>query len=339
MLRCLQLAGLGAGKVAPNPMVGCVIVHNGQIIGEGYHQKLGEAHAEVNAIRSAKDSSLLSESTIYVSLEPCAHFGKTPPCADLIIEHRFKKVVIACLDPFAEVNGKGAAKLKATGIEVQIGVLEKEALELNRRFITFHEQKRPYIILKWAETADGFVDATRTTHTQKPLKITGEASDMLHHKWRTEEAAILIGKHTAMLDNPSLTARKFAGRNPSRIVLDAQGELEPSLKIFNDASKTIRISLKGTRKDVSTAESLFMNDLRNLNEMMQLLHARQIQSIIIEGGPTVQKSFYEAGLWDEMRRFVSPITVGTGVKALAIKHQPEAKQAVGNDQLYTYRNR
>ena len=323
MLRSLELAELGAGSVAPNPLVGSVIVHNGKIIGEGYHEKVGEAHAEVNAINSVADKTLLSQSTIYVSLEPCSHFGKTPPCADLIIKHRLKRAVIAIQDPFAEVNGAGIKKLVDAGIDVTVGVLEKEALELNRRFITFHEKKRPYIILKWAETADGFVDTLRSDSSEPALKITGSTANTLVHKWRSEETAIMVGKHTAILDNPSLTSRKYAGKNPTRILLDSKSEVQETANIFNNEAHTI----------------LFAEDARNLEKVLAELHTLNIQSVIVEGGPKLHHSFYEAGLWDEIRRFVAPMKIGTGRKALKSNHATASQIRVGSDQLYIYRNR
>ena len=323
MLRSLELAELGAGSVAPNPLVGSVIVHNGKIIGEGYHEKVGEAHAEVNAINSVADKTLLSQSTIYVSLEPCSHFGKTPPCADLIIKHRLKRAVIAIQDPFAEVNGAGIKKLADTGIDVTVGILEKKALELNRRFITFHEKKRPYVILKWAETADGFVDTLRSDSSEPALKITCSTANTLVHKWRSEETAIMVGKHTAILDNPSLTSRKYAGKNPTRILLDSKSEVQETANIFNNEADTI----------------LFAEDARNLEKVLAELHTLNIQSVIVEGGPKIHHSFYEAGLWDEIRRFVAPMKIGTGRKALKLNHATASQIRVGSDQLYIYRNR
>lgn len=323
MLRCLELAQNGAGAVAPNPMVGSVVVHNGKIIGEGFHQKVGEAHAEVIAINSVKDQSLLPDSTIYVSLEPCAHFGKTPPCADLIVAKKIKRVVIACLDPFAKVNGAGIKRLIDSGVEVRVGTLEKEALELNRRFITFHQKKRPYIILKWAETADGFVDHIRDDSSQKPLSITCNAANVLVHKWRAEEAAIMVGKNTTILDNPSLTTRNFHGKNPIRILLDSNSDVPASANIFNQEAETI----------------VLRENTKDLQQLLAELHGRDIQSIIVEGGPTLHRSFYDAGLWDEVRRFVSPNKITNGISALSITEKPETTELVGSDQLLTYRNR
>jgi len=353
MLRCLELAQLGAGSVAPNPMVGCVIVHDGKIIGEGYTSPYGGNHAEVNAINSVTDASLLPHSTLYVSLEPCAHFGKTPPCANLIIEKNIRRVVIACLDPFAQVNGLGIKRLMEAGIDVKIGVLEAEAQEVNRRFFTFHQKKRPYIILKWAETADGFVDGIRTNANQPSLKITSETANILVHKWRAEEAAIMIGKNTALLDNPSLTTRKYAGKNPIRILLDGKMETPTASNIFNDEAETIlfyestkseiRNSKLGTRNSQlgtrnSELETISVETFHNLKSILSELHTRNIQSVIVEGGPTLHASFYTAGLWDEIRRFVTPITIEKGVKAIPLNETPKEESQIGDNHLLIYRN-
>lgn len=323
MLRCLDLAQLGLGSTAPNPSVGCVIVHNNKIIGEGYTSPYGGAHAEVNAINSVEDASLLPASTLYVSLEPCAHYGKTPPCANLIVNKKIKRVVVACLDPFAKVNGAGIKMLMQAGIDVTVGVLEEEALEQNRRFITFHQEKRPYIILKWAETADGFVDGIRTSSTDPSLKITGDTANILVHKWRSEEAGIMVGKNTAMLDNPTLTTRKYKGKNPIRILLDEKSETPQTANIFNAEAETIVIS----------------ENTHNLRSVLAELHARNIQSVLVEGGPTLHRSFYEAGLWDEIRRFVAPLNIGKGISALACTQTPQSETTIGADRLLTYRNR
>lgn len=337
MQRCLELALLGAGTTAPNPMVGSVIVHNDKIIGEGFTSPYGGNHAEVNAINSVEDQSLLPKSTIYVSLEPCAHYGKTPPCSDLIISKKIKRVVVACLDPFAKVNGMGIKRLMESGAEVKLGVLEKEAIELNRRFMTFHQKKRPYIILKWAETADGFVDGNRTDSSEPALKITCETSNILVHKWRSEEAAIMVGKNTAILDEPSLTTRKYGGRNPVRILIDSNLETPLTAKIFNDDSKTIVFSRSEMRNE--KFETLTVTDTRDLSQMLSELYQRDIQSVIVEGGPTLHRSFYEADVWDEIRRFVSPLEIGNGVPALNIQETPETETMIGDDRLLIYRNR
>ena len=251
MRRCLELATLGCGNVAPNPMVGAVLVFNDRVIGEGYHQKYGEAHAEVNCIDSVAeaDKKLISSSTLYVSLEPCAHFGKTPPCADLIIQHKIPRVIIGCRDPFKEVDGKGIEKLKAAGVHIETGILEDDCRELNKRFFSFHTKQRPYVILKWAQTADGFIAATNHPPGERTLKESAEKKERLHisneysnrlvHKWRSEEAAILIGTNTALLDDPELTTRLWPGRSPVRLILDMDLRLPAHLKIFDRSVRTI----------------------------------------------------------------------------------------------------
>jgi len=256
-------------------------------------------------------------------LEPCAHFGKTPPCADLIVKHQLKRAVIAVQDPFSKVNGAGIKRLTDAGIEVTIDVLESEAKELNKRFITFHEKQRPYIILKWAETADGFVDKIRTDSSEPSLKITGDAANTLVHKWRSEESAIIVGKNTALLDNPSLTTRKYRGKNPIRILLDSNSEVSKSATIFNDEAET----------------NVLSENTQNLDSVLADLHKRDIQSVIVEGGPKLHQSFYEIGLWDEIRRFVSPMKIETGIEASKLNETPDSESVVGNDRLFTYRNR
>jgi len=340
MLRCLELAELGLGSVAPNPSVGCVIVHENQIIGEGFTSPYGGSHAEVNAINSVEDQSLLKKATLYVSLEPCAHFGKTPPCANLIVEKKIKRVVIACLDPFALVNGLGIKRLMEAGIDVKLGMLETEAHESNRRFFTFHEKKRPYIILKWAETADGFVDKARTDFSEPSLKITCESSNILVHKWRAEEAAIMVGKNTTLLDNPSLTTRKYEGKNPIRILLDGKLEVSADANIFNHEAETI-LFIESTKSEIRNPklETITVESVRDLQCILTELYKRDIQSVIVEGGPTLHRSFYEADIWDEIRRFVSPLNVENGVKSIQLNNSPEEEITVGNDQLLTYRNR
>lgn len=338
MQRCLELAQLGAGHVAPNPMVGCVIVHKDRIIGEGYHQKFGEAHAEVNAINSVEDPSLLPDSTLYVSLEPCSHYGKTPPCSDLIIRNKIKRVVIACMDPFAEVNGAGIKRLMEAGIDVRIGVLEKEALELNRRFITNHEKDRAYIILKWAETADGFVDRIRSGPEEPALKITCEASDVLVHKWRAEESAIMIGKNTAIMDNPSLTTRKYGGKNPTRLLMDRHLQTPKNAKIFDGSARTLVATERTDNGPEANYKFLMLPDLSDIDLLMMAIIKFDVQSIIVEGGPTLQRSFYEQGLWDEIRMFVSPMKIGEGVSSLKVDVAPEEMYQVGDDKLFIFRN-
>ena len=337
MLRCLELARNGFGNVAPNPMVGCVIVYDGNIIGEGYHQEYGKAHAEVNAIQSVKDKSLLKKSTLYVNLEPCSHFGKTPPCANLIVEHNIPRVIIGCVDSFSEVSGKGIEKLKTAGIEVVVGVLENESLELNKRFFTFHNKKRPYIILKWAETQDGFIDVDRPLDKSRDTIvdnwITSPLSKQLVHKWRGEEAAILVGTTTALNDNPQLNVREWKGKNPVRVVVDLHDRLPQSLNIFDKSVPTIVFSLTKKEEEINLT-FLKINDPKNLiKEILDELYIRNIQSAIIEGGATLLQSFIDQNLWDEARIFVGNRKFTTGLKAPILKGNLKTEELIDIDRL------
>ena len=314
--RCIQLARNGLCNAAPNPMVGAVIVYNGRIIGEGYHVRCGEGHAEVNAIRSVKDESLLKDSTIYVSLEPCSHYGKTPPCADLIISKGIPRVVVGCIDPFSQVSGRGIQKLRDAGIEVTVGVLEKECKELIKRFVVFNTQKRPYITLKWAESADGFIDANRESGS--PVVLSTPITSMYVHKQRAEHKAILVGRRTALLDNPSLTTRNWYGRNPLRLVIDRDLSLPEDLKLFDHSTETIVF----TSKEKESSENLeyikldFSADI--LPQICTVLYERKIQSLMVEGGSTLLQSFIDSELWDEMFVEHSAKALGDGVKSPVI---------------------
>lgn len=313
MRRCIQLALNGLCNAAPNPMVGAVIVCDGKIIGEGYHVCCGEAHAEVNAIRSVKDKSMLKRSTIYVSLEPCSHYGKTPPCADLIIEKQIPRIVIGCRDPFAKVAGRGIQKLQDAGREVVVGVLEKECRHLIRRFITFHTLHRPYITLKWAESADGFIDRCREGGS--PVLLSTPLTSMLVHKKRAEHAAILVGTRTAELDNPSLTVRHWYGRSPIRVVIDREQQLPPTLNLFDGSTPTLAFTAK-PHEPMPNVEYLpidFQHDI--LPQIMQALYERNLQSILVEGGSQLLQSFINANLWDEAFVEESPMQLISGVKA------------------------
>ncbi len=297
MNRCVQLAQLGAGQVAPNPLVGAVLVYDDKIIGEGYHKKFGEAHAEVNCINSVKaeHEQFIKESTLYVSLEPCAHFGKTPPCADLIIKQQIPHVVIGCRDVFKEVNGRGIEKLKNAGIQVTEHVLEKKAQELNKRFFTFHEKKRPYIFLKWAHTADGFIAG----ENGGAVKISNELTNRWVHSQRSNEAAIMVGTHTALNDNPSLTTRLWPGKNPVRIVIDKQLQLPKDAALFSATAPVIVLNF--LKEETSGHIHFFkVNEKQNmLLVLVKLLYERNIQSLIVEGGSILLKSFIDEQLWDE----------------------------------------
>ena len=310
MRRALDLAVLGRGNVSPNPMVGCVIVHNHCIIGEGYHQHYGEAHAEVNAINSVKDKALLSASTLYVNLEPCSHYGKTPPCADLIVKYKLKKVVVANVDVNPLVAGKGLQKLKNAGIEVSVGLLEDEGKNLNKRFFTSVTKQRPYIILKWAETSDGFM--ARENFDSK--WISNAYSRMLVHKWRTEEDAILVGTQTALHDNPQLNVRNWTGKNPLRVVLDRNLKLPKNLYLFDKQQETICYNLHKSEAELNLEFAKLKPD-GFIHNVFQDLYFRKIQSIIIEGGSQLLHSLLEMGLWDEIRLFRSPQIFGKGITA------------------------
>ncbi len=303
--RAIELAQLGLGKVSPNPMVGCIIANNDHIIGEGYHQKYGDAHAEVNAIQSVKDKSLLKGATVYVSLEPCSHFGKTPPCANLLIGSKVKRVVIASKDPNPLVAGKGIQKLKEAGIKVVFGVEEEKSISLNKRFFTFFNNSRPYIILKWAETADGFI----APNDLKRTWISDVFSRKLVHKWRAEEDAIMVGTNTALNDDPSLNIRNWSfSRQPTRIVLDQNLRLPGSLKVFDQSQKTIVINR--VKEDLAAEPNMLYVKIKEekiyfLKKAFERLRQLNIQSIIVEGGAVLLQSLIDAGLWDEARIFKS----------------------------------
>jgi len=339
MTRCLELARLGAGNVSPNPMVGCVIVHNDTVIGEGFHEKYGEAHAEVNAINAVKKQELLKESTLYVSLEPCAHFGLTPPCSNLIIEKRIPNVVIGTIDSFAKVAGKGIERMIKAGIHVQVGILEKECREINKRFFTFHEKKRPFIFLKWAETTDGFIDFERTKNQfGEPTWITGEKALVRVHQMRAEEDAILVGTNTALKDNPSLTVRHCAGRNPVRLVIDNQLRLPKNLNLFDGTTKTIVFnSFKNEESENMDFIKIDFNR-KMIPQILKILYQQNIQSLIVEGGKQLLESFIEANLWDEAFRFVGNKLFISGINAPKISGIIIHSEKIDSDQLFVYKN-
>lgn len=319
MARCIQLAKNGLTRVSPNPMVGAVIVHNGKIIGEGYHAKCGCAHAEVNAIHSVKDESLLKESTIYVSLEPCSHYGKTPPCADLIIQKGIPNVVIGCQDPFSKVAGRGIQKLKDAGITVKVGVLEKECRMLIKRFITFNTLHRPYIILKWAESSDGFIDIERTEG--EPVVLSNPLTSMLVHKLRSEVDGIMVGTNTALLDNPSLNTRNWYGKNPIRIVIDKGLKLPEQLHLFDGSIQTLVFTekTKENQPNIEYATIDFSADI--IPHICNILYKKNVQSLLVEGGSILLQSFINAGIWDEIRVEKAGISLHNGVKAPEIKEK------------------
>ncbi len=340
MQRCLELAQKGAGSVSPNPMVGCVIVHNNTIIGEGYHERCGEAHAEVNAVRSVTNPELLTESTLYVTLEPCAHFGKTPPCSDLIVEKKIPKVVIGTIDPFAEVAGKGIEKLKKAGVEVTLDVLRDECRELNKRFFTFHQKQRPYIILKWAQTQDGFLDVDRdSADFGEPTWITGKEALLRVHQLRAEEDAIMVGTHTAEKDDPSLTVRHCDGKNPLRMVLDRELRLSQNLKLFDQSTPTLVFNALKNEVQGNTEYHLIDFQKNVPLQVLNLLYLKNILSLIVEGGRQLLQSFIDANLWDEAQVYTGAKTFGAGIPAPLFDLRNATKESIGNDLLQVVRNR
>ncbi len=336
MRRCIQLALKAQGMTSPNPMVGSVIVHNDKIIGEGFHLKAGTPHAEVNAINSVKNQELLKESTLYVNLEPCAHFGRTPPCSLLIIEKQIPRVVIGCIDTFSEVAGKGIEMMQNNGIEVITGVCEAESRHLNRRFFTFHEQKRPYIILKWAQSADGYIDALRTAD-KKPLWLTNSISRMYVHKQRTEEDAILIGTNTALLDNPSLTVRSWHGRQPVRVVIDRKLKLPHTLNIFSDGLPLVVINeIKSSEEgDIKYIKTDF--EVNFTDNLMKELYNIGLQSVVIEGGRVTLESFIKDGLWDEAFVYQGNTFINHGIEAPLLNARPQSEIMLGGVRLFIFR--
>lgn len=334
MLRALELAQAGRGFVSPNPMVGSVIVCDGEIIGEGWHKQYGGPHAEVNAVNAVADKKLLAESTVYVNLEPCSHVGKTPPCADMLVAHRVKRVVIANRDTNPLVSGRGISKLEESGIAVTTGILEREGRDINKRFFTAMEQRRPYIILKWAQTADGFL--AREGGNSK--WISNEFSRQLVHKWRTEEDAILVGAGTVQQDNPRLNVRDWTGRNPVRVVIDRSLTLKGDFHIFDGTQRTI---LYNTQQDdasnrhttIRLRQETFLRDL--LSDLLE----RKIQSIIVEGGLKILEAFIVAGFWDEARVFTSVERFQKGIPAPALRGNLVKREMIMNDMLEYYTQR
>jgi diaminohydroxyphosphoribosylaminopyrimidine deaminase/5-amino-6-(5-phosphoribosylamino)uracil reductase len=336
--RCIQLAKNGLGTTYPNPMVGSVIVYEDRIIGEGWHKKAGEPHAEVNAINSVKDKSLLKKATIYVSLEPCSHFGKTPPCSDLIVKNAISQVVIGTVDPNVKVAGNGIKKLIEAGIKVTVGILENECHELNKRFFTFHQKKRPYLILKWAESQDGFI-SPKVKSEQKPVWITNAYSRQVVHKWRSEEQAILVGTQTVIDDNPKLTVRDWTGNNPIRIVLDQNSRIAKKSHVHDNQLKTIVLSKATT---TINQENLIFESIdfekKMANQVIDLMYRYQIQSVIIEGGRQTLQTFIDANLWDEVRVFKGNALLREGTKAPELLAYSSEKRAIGQDELIISRN-
>jgi diaminohydroxyphosphoribosylaminopyrimidine deaminase/5-amino-6-(5-phosphoribosylamino)uracil reductase len=338
MKRCIQLAKNGLGSTYPNPLVGSVIVYDGKIIGEGWHQKAGHAHAEVIAIHSVKDKSLLKKATIYVSLEPCSHFGKTPPCCDLIIKHEIPKVIIGTVDPNSIVAGNGIKKLIESGKKITVGILEAECNELNKRFFTFQNEKRPYIILKWAESEDGWMSPKERLE-QKPVWITNPYSRQLVHKWRSEEQAILVGTETVVADNPKLNIRDWTGTAPIRIVIDRNNRISKESYIFDDTQKTLVFSSTALGEEKNTNQWLPLKEQENLaTQIANQLHELNIQSVIIEGGSKTLQLFIDSNLWDEARIFKGAVALKIGTPAPVLNKIKNKKYTILKDELIILRN-
>jgi len=337
MQRCIDLAKKGIRAVAPNPMVGCVLVVEDKIIGEGYHERYGEAHAEVNAINSVSNKSLLKKATLYVSLEPCSHTGKTPPCAELIIKKGIKKVVIGTKDSNPIVGGKGIEKLKNGGVQVEEGILQEQCIELNKRFFTFHEKQRPYVILKWAQTLDGFLDRIREDEKQKINWISEPETKTLVHKWRSEEQSILVGRNTIINDNPSLTVRDYGGMNPIRLVIDSQLQISGALNIYSKDAPTIVFNrIKDKKED--NIEWVKINETSTKN-ILEELYKRGIQSIFVEGGSRTLQYFIIDNVWDEARVVVGQKYFKEGYKAPIINKVPIQSIPFGKDMIHYYKRK
>lgn len=315
MRRALQLAKLGGVYAAPNPLVGAVIVHNDIIIGEGYHQLYGEAHAEVNAVNEVKDKTLLPSSTIYVTLEPCAHQGKTPPCADLLVKHNFMRVVVACKDTFSEVSGKGIEKMKHSGINVELGLLESEARNLNKRFFTFHEEKRPYVILKWAQTLDGYFDKVPKKRGKGVNWITSSITKPLVHQWRAEEQAIMVGWKTVANDNPSLTVREVSGKSPARFIIDPHCQTSLDAKVIQDGHSTTFLVKRNNYSNLPEHVNVLEIDNFSSQGILEYLFSIGIISVFIEGGAHTLQHFIDNNLWDEARVLTGDVKFEKGLKA------------------------
>ncbi len=338
MQRCLELAKLGEGSASPNPMVGSVIVHNNKIIGEGYHQKCGEAHAEVNAINSVDNDELFEQSTIYVNLEPCSHFGKTPPCADLIINKKIPNVVIGCIDTFSKVSGNGIKKLEEAGCNVTVGVLERESKELNRRFFTFHKNKRPYITLKWAETKDGFISREVSITDREDNWISNNICKPLVHKLRANEDAIMVGTNTAKKDNPSLNTREWHGSNPIRIVLDKELRLDKALHLFDGKYKTLVFTSQKC-SNTENIEYISIDFTKSIEiQILEELYDRKILSLIIEGGTKLIEGFLKQNLWDEAIIITGDKIFNEGIRAPRINGRIDDIFQIENDSIKTLYN-
>lgn len=336
MHRALRLAELGGVAVAPNPMVGAVIVNNSNIIGEGYHGYYGGPHAEVNAIDSVSQRELLSESTLYVTLEPCAHFGKTPPCADLIVKHGFRRVVVACLDSFSEVSGRGIDRMRRAGIHVDVGILESEAREVNKRFFTLHEKGRPYVILKWAHTKDGFLDKLPQNRGEGINWITGDLVKQLVHQLRSKEQAILVGQRTIAHDDPLLTVREVSGSQPIRVVLDPDGVLSAERKVFQEKGVTWVFVKNGNASALPLHVRQIELESYSIEAILSVLKVEGISSVFVEGGAFTIGQFIDQQMWDEAYVFEGDVFYGEGLLAPMITNAPSETLRMGKDQLKRY---
>lgn len=328
MMRCIELAQCGMKNAQPNPMVGAVVVCDGRIIGEGYHVRCGEGHAEVNALASVRDEDvpLLGRSTIYVSLEPCAHYGKTPPCAELIIRKGLKRVVVGCVDPFAKVQGRGIEMIRAAGIEVTVGVLEKECVELNKRFMTFHGNGRPMVTLKWAQSSDGYIGAAEG---EPRAIISNSMTTMICHKRRAEHQAIMVGRRTALLDDPSLSVREWTGGSPVRVVVDRNNSLPRTLRLFDGSVPTIVIADMGSEggSEIEGVEVVRVDFAGSvIAQALRELHARGVQTLLVEGGRELLQSFVDESLWDEAYVEISPCVMGGGTSAPILKNAEKVSE-------------
>lgn len=342
MQRCLQLAVKGLGAVAPNPLVGAVLVYNGRIIGEGWHQQYGKAHAEVNCLNnvSIKNKHLINQSTLYINLEPCAHYGKTPPCTELIIQNKISKVVIGCLDPFEKVNGRGIEILNQTGIEVIIDVLRDQCIELNKRFFTFYIKKRPYIILKWAQTNERFIAKENHSTKSERLLISNDYSNRLVHKWRSEESAIMVGKNTALYDNPQLTTRWWKGKSPTRLVIDSNLQLPSHLHLFDKTVKTIVFNFIKQQALENLIYYRLVKEEPVLKQVLNILFQLNIQSVIVEGGAKLLQSFIDENIFDEIRIIENTsIHLQSGLKAPNIQNSfLDKTDTLNKDNIFYYKN-
>jgi diaminohydroxyphosphoribosylaminopyrimidine deaminase/5-amino-6-(5-phosphoribosylamino)uracil reductase len=328
MRRCLELASSAEGLTHPNPLVGAVLVHENRIIAEGKHARYGAPHAEPDAISKVNNREILKECTLYVNLEPCCHFGKTPPCTEKIISSNIPHVVVAAVDTSSKINGKGIRALNEAGIVTTLGVLENEARQLNKFFYTYHEKKRPYILLKWAQTPDGFIDSDRNTPETRPVKISNNLTQIVDHHWRNQYQAIMVGTNTIVMDNPNLTNRRWYGKNPIRITVDRHGILDHKYNIFNDEAESIVFTENHSANYGNNAEIVRCTDLM---QIMQTLYDKKIQSLIVEGGTRLLNSFIEFGLWDEIITFTGDFLLKKGVKAPVLPDKFAVSETLGTN--------